>query len=619
MGKISILNKEVSDIIAAGEVVENPASLVKELVENSLDAGATSIKIEISNGGREVRISDNGEGMSSSDLEICTLRHATSKISKKEDLFKLSTYGFRGEALSSIASVAKMSISTKRDGEDGSILYSEAGNVVGMELFSKDVGTDINIGNLFFNVPARLKFLRSSENEYFKIKNIILKEALVNYKVAFTLNIEGKTKISTSGNGIENTILELFNGQVLKSMSKFDWGYLGNATLNRSSKDYIFTYFNGRYAKSHMVDKAIIDAYYTRLDKGKYPFAIVFMDIDPSYIDVNVHPSKKIVKFTNEPAIYKSVRKKIEEALDRADRTVLSESIGNSPVNYSAKSFSGMGVNVDMKNSIDANNYNNSDINNTNKINNISSYKSYDSYRDKDNKSNPNNSTINKIDSSLFSDIKSEIKDNIKMENQKIEDSNADDYFKDNIFVGQIYDSFSIVQCKDRIEIYDQHIVQERILYEEIKGKYESKKIISQSLLVPIRISLSALDKGKVLDNITFFKDFGFNIEDFGSKDIVIRSVPLFNFLDSIENIFKDLVDILIQGKIKDEIKDIREKTIIMMSCRKSIKAGDRVSTEEMKFLINKLHKIGKYSCPHGRNIIIDLPLSYIEKKFKRR
>lgn len=607
MGKILILNKEVSDIIAAGEVVENPASLVKELVENSLDAGATNIKIEISNGGREVRVSDNGEGMSSSDLEICTLRHATSKISKKEDLFKLSTYGFRGEALSSIASVSRMSISTKRDGEDGSILYSEAGNVVGMELFSKDVGTDINIANLFFNVPARLKFLRNAENEYFKIKNIILKEALVNYKVAFTLNIDGKTKVSTSGNGLENTILELFNAQVLKSMIKFDWGYLGNATLNRSSKDYMFTYFNGRYAKSHMVDKAIIDAYYTRLDKGKYPFAIVFMDIDPSYIDVNVHPSKKIVKFTNEPAVYKSVRKKIEEALQQSDRTILSESIGESPVNYSSKSFSGMGVNVDIK-----------DSNNSNKFNN-SSYGSYDSYKNVKNDSSFNNFSSSKIDSSMFEDAKNEIKDNIKMENQKIKDSNAEDYFKDNVFVGQIYESFSIVQCKDRIEIYDQHIVQERILYEEIKEKYEAKKIISQSLLVPIRVSLTALDKGEVLDNIDFFKDFGFNIEDFGSKDIVIRSVPLFAFLDSIENIFKDLVDILVQGKIKNEIKDIREKTIIMMSCRKSIKAGDRVSTEEMKFLINKLHKIGKYSCPHGRNIIIDLPLSYLEKKFKRR
>ena len=234
MNKIKILSREVSDVIAAGEVVDNPSSLVKELVENSLDAGASSVDIEISNNSRNILVRDNGSGMSLEDLEICTQRHATSKITDKEDLFNISTYGFRGEALSSIAAVSRMSVSSMQ--EEGYRIYSDAGNIVGQEIVSMNKGTEVRIEDLFFNVPARLKFMRSIENEYSKIKAIVLREALVNPDVSVTLKVDNKVKIKTSGRGIENTIAELFGVNILKSLNKFNMGFLGDTSLQKSTK-----------------------------------------------------------------------------------------------------------------------------------------------------------------------------------------------------------------------------------------------------------------------------------------------------------------------------------------------------------------------------------------------
>ena len=325
MNKIKILSREVSDVIAAGEVVDNPSSLVKELVENSLDAGASSVDIEISNNSRNILVRDNGSGMSLEDLEICTQRHATSKITDKEDLFNISTYGFRGEALSSIAAVSRMSVSSMQ--EEGYRIYSDAGNIVGQEIVSMNKGTEVRIEDLFFNVPARLKFMRSIENEYSKIKAIVLREALVNPDVSVTLKVDNKVKIKTSGRGIENTIAELFGVNILKSLNKFNMGFLGDTSLQKSTKDYIFTYFNGRFAKSNIVDKAILDSYYTRLEKGKYPFVILFLEVDPKSIDVNVHPSKKVVKFTSEPFMYRFVRSELSKALDAIDRKLVTSAM----------------------------------------------------------------------------------------------------------------------------------------------------------------------------------------------------------------------------------------------------------------------------------------------------
>ena len=270
MGYIKILDESVSNIIAAGEVVENPASMIKEMIENSLDAKATVIKIEVFKGGTEVKINDNGIGMDKEDTLLSIERHATSKISTKEDVFNLQTYGFRGEALASIAAVSKLTITTRSaSSSTGYRIGSYGGVVRKFEEVSRNPGTEIEVRDLFYNTPARKKFLRKESTEYNKIRDIVLKEALANTEVAFILELDGKSAINTSGRGIDNTILELFGKSVLRNLNKFEYGYLGNVEILRSSKDYIFTYINKRYVKSATIERAVIDGYYTKLMKGK--------------------------------------------------------------------------------------------------------------------------------------------------------------------------------------------------------------------------------------------------------------------------------------------------------------------------------------------------------------
>lgn len=320
LGKIKILDESVSNIIAAGEVVENPASMIKELLENSLDAESKSIRIEVKNGGRDVAIIDDGVGMSQDDLLLSIERHATSKISKKDDLYNLYTYGFRGEALSSISAVSKMSISSRvEESEVGSQITVLGGKVTSLKDVQRNRGTTIEIKELFFNTPARLKFLRKPSTEYINIKDIIIQEALSNPDVAIMLILDGKVSIKTSGNGLDNAIVEIFGKNVLKNMKKFKLGYLGNGAIYRSTKDSIFTFVNNRMVKSKIVESAVIDGYYTKLMKGKYPFAIIFLDINPKDVDVNVHPSKKIVKFADEEEVYNYVLKEIEKTFARDD------------------------------------------------------------------------------------------------------------------------------------------------------------------------------------------------------------------------------------------------------------------------------------------------------------
>lgn len=583
MSKIRILSREVADIIAAGEVVENTASLVKELIENSLDANSTEIEITISNNARNIVLKDNGDGMDLEDLEMCICRHATSKIKDKEDLFNLNTYGFRGEALSSITAISKSTISS-----NGNRIYVEAGEIVGEEKIAFRQGTIVDIKDLFYNVPARQKFMRALSNEQNKIKDIVIKEALSNYNTSFKLYFDNSLKISTSGNGVENTILEIFNSSILKGMNKFKLGFLGDSSLQKSNRNYIFTYFNKRYARSTIVDKAIIDAYYTKLDKGRYPFVILFFDIDPSQIDVNVHPSKKLVKFVNEPLMYRYVRNTLEKYIYEIDRKISSNIISQE-------------INIEK-----------------NSENNLLGTKKEIEQKDeiKSKKINVENRDIKISREELFKEIE-EIKSSfnpIKYSENKTIDTSDSDYFAFNKFIGQIFRSFSIVECENKIEIYDNHIVQERILYEEIKDYYYSKQIISQMLLIPITITIDSISIDVAKEKNEFFKSFGFELE-FNNKNIILRKVPSFNFRDSFENIVKDLIDLL---KAEDDIKDIREEAIISMSCRKSIKAGDNISNEEMKTLINKLHKIKKYSCPHGRNIIVDIHKKTVESYFKR-
>ena len=670
MGYIKILDESVSNIIAAGEVVENPASMIKEMIENSLDAKATVIKIEVFKGGTEVKINDNGIGMDKEDTLLSIERHATSKISTKDDVFNLQTYGFRGEALASIAAVSKLTISTRTAASNTGYRIGSYGGVVRkFEEISRNPGTEIEVRDLFYNTPARKKFLRKESTEYNKIRDIVLKEALANTEVAFILELDGKATINTSGRGIDNTILELFGKSVLRNLNKFEYGYLGNVEILRSSKDYIFTYINKRYVKSATIERAVIDGYYTKLMKGKYPFAIIFFDIDPAEIDVNVHPSKKIVKFSNDKAIYRQLKDSIDEFFYHNDRENWQPNIDLLKQN----------INVENKDEKISNLF-------SDEIVKTDSQKFF-SFETHDGNFSGVNSDINKDEASVV--IEAETEKNYSIEESQdvnpevakeetaskeimsVNEENVDfsvsynekgienqytgvpevrgEYFQkaekeeryadfnieksnegykvgtfekhegrqfDYNILGQIFDTYILVRKNDELEIYDQHIIHERILYEELKDKFYSKKLDSQQLLIPQKIEVTAVEKSIILENQETFSEFGFDIDQFSDNEMLLRAVPTFDFREDVKNVFHKLLEDL---KDENEIKDLRENIIISMSCKGAVKAGQKLDMGEMQNMVRRLHEVGKYTCPHGRPIIVKLTKNDLDKMFGRK
>ena len=690
MGYIKILDEKVSNIIAAGEVVENPASMIKEMIENSLDAKATMIKIEVFKSGTDVKVSDNGIGMDKDDTLLSVERHATSKIKEKEDVFNLSTYGFRGEALSSIAAVSKLTITTRSENSPAGYRIGCYGGVVRkFEEVSRNVGTEMEVRDLFYNTPARRKFLRKMSTEYGKIRDIVLKEALSNSNVAFSLELDGKSTIKTSGKGIENAILELFGKSVLRNLKKFEYGYLGNVEILRSSKDFMFTFVNNRYVKSATIERAVIDGYYTKLMKGKYPFAIIFYNTDPKEIDVNVHPSKKIIKFSNDKIVYNEIKSAIDDFFYYNDREnwqpnidlikknininenvavenddLFSDDIlkGENQKVISLETFDGK-ILENTKNSNEKDNFSADDFNKNDRNSEFSdnseniTYNTFSSDENFVNNKNENSSKLDEIWNKMNENSNKIVENNV--ENFEIEDkfqtkksehsSNFENYknsgkyrnfdiinentadeshYKVGTFekhvgkqfhydiLGQIFDTYILVRRDDELEIYDQHIIHERILYEELKDKFYNKKLESQHLLLPLKMEITGIEKNIIFENIEIFRDFGFDIDEFSEDEIVIRAVPAFDFRDSIENVFLQLIMDL---KNEVEIKDLRENIIISMSCKGAVKAGQRLDMFEMQNMVRRIHEVAKYTCPHGRPIIVKLSRNDLDKMFGRR
>ena len=655
MGYIKILDESVSNIIAAGEVVENPASMIKEMIENSLDAKSTVIKIEVFKGGTEVKINDNGIGMDKEDTLLSIERHATSKISTKEDVFNLQTYGFRGEALASIAAVSKLTITTRTaSSSTGYRIGSYGGVVRKFEEVSRNPGTEIEVRDLFYNTPARKKFLRKESTEYNKIRDIVLKEALANTEVAFILELDGKSAINTSGRGIDNTILELFGKSVLRNLNKFEYGYLGNVEILRSSKDYIFTYINKRYVKSSTIERAVIDGYYTKLMKGKYPFAIIFFDIDPKEIDVNVHPSKKIVKFSNDKVIYRQLKDSIDEFFYHNDREnwqpnidLLKQNInvenkeekikdffsdevikGESQKFFSFETHDGKFGNINNEIENETGNLPETEIGKDYSVgeSHADNYVISEEIVISENKGNEafsvshsekwsekQDSEMPEIRKNNFSQAeKTERYDNRERDNEGYKvgtfERHEGGHVEYNI-LGQIFDTYILVGKNDELEIYDQHIIHERILYEELKDKFYNRRLESQQLLIPQKIEVTAVEKSIISENQEIFSEFGFDIDQFSDNEILLRAVPTFDFREDVKNVLQKLLEDL---KNENEIKDLRENIIISMSCKGAVKAGQRLDMGEMRNMVRRLHEV-------GRPIIVKLTKNDLDKMFGRK
>ena len=546
MGIIKILDENVSNIIAAGEVVENPASMLKELYENSVDAKSSSIEISMKSDLSYFKIVDDGIGMKKEDVYLCIQRHATSKLQKKEDIFNLKTFGFRGEALASISSVSKLCISSKTDTDKlGTKITVYGGNIINDTSVAMKTGCIIEIRDLFYNTPARKKFLRKEKTEISAIKDILVKLALSNPLIKTKLIIDSKVIFSTSGTNMDNTIIELLGKNIFKNLKKFKYGYLGNQEIYRGTKNYIYTYINNRYCKSNVIERAVIDGYYTKLMKHKYPFALILYDIDPTQIDVNVHPSKKIIKFSDDKIVYKQIRTSIEEFFYEDDRKTYT------PVIHEQKEVS--------------------------------------------------------------------INENVSTTQQELFTYDAhDDVVEKNNYdiLAQVFDTYIIVKNKDSLDFYDQHAMHERITYEALKDKYYNQQMAKKQLLIPEVIELSLTEKNVLLANIKIFEDFKFELDEISETEIIIRAVPDFELRNSNERIIKGIIECLMENKT---VTDIREKVIISIACRTSIMAGQKLSYNQMTELVNKLHEINKFNCPHGRPVISTVTKNQLDKLSKRK
>lgn len=623
MGIIKILDEKVSNMIAAGEVVENPASMIKELLENSIDAESTYIKINVKNENRYVKISDNGKGMTRDDVLLSVERHATSKISTKEDLSNILTYGFRGEALSSISAVSKMSISSKTENDDkGTFISLSGGKVTNLKDVQREKGTEIEIKELFFNTPARLKFLRKETTEFRYIKDIVTQEALTNPNISIILSLNDREVLRTSGRGMKNTILEIFGKNTLQNLVSFPLGFLGNTSLNRSNKDGIFIFINNRPVKSKIIEEALIDGYYTKLMKGKYPFTILFIEIDPSEVDVNVHPSKKIVKFSDEKYIYNYVYDAVREKLS-GDEDFVSPSVplekkaennfldindfkDFTPKTFKNETIKSEPISFDIPEPETSFEVKEPDI-----------FNIFEKDADKNIKEE-NKNTFEKKESKNESFLKKVFSNDEKTDKLKsmVTETPKISAKKDYRVIGQFADSYLLVERNGVLEIYDQHVVHERILYEKFKKEYQDKKISTQNLLVPIKINISNKDREVVEEHLEILRNFGFEIDFFGKNDILVRAVPNLKFSSSIESLVREIIEDLKNIKIKSTLI---EETIITASCKNAIKANQPLSKEEIEILLDKFYSVGEYTCPHGRPIILKLTTSDIEKNFKRK
>ena len=583
MGRIKQLSKHLINQIAAGEVIERPASVVKELVENSVDAGASKISVEISNECRDIRVADNGSGIHPDDILLAFSKHATSKISTDEDLFDIHTLGFRGEALSSIISIAKLTCTTRtKDFETGTKVKCENSEVKKVETGCA-VGTIMEVKDLFYNIPARLKFLKNSNTEFSYIQELVQSIAIANPQTAFELKKNGKTVLKTSGNNeLKYTLKELFSNTVtdnLKEVLKTDnlsgmkiSGYVSTPDFTRSSKKDFHIYINSRTVKCPIFMKAIDMAYKNLIASGKYPFVVLNLEMPPADVDVNVHPTKKEVRYKNTNMVFNFIMTAIIGGLS----------------NYKEQSRPSFTQQLQPERS-----------------ENIISFKPSEPpvifNKDADEifiKDTPSQKP------SIPQFIQTEQKQIFKPAETKLPEP------EENI-VGQYKNTYILVEKEDGLEIIDQHIAEERYIYEKLKSE---KNIVSQLLFVSDVLTVSATEAELIKENLDKFERFGYGIEFTGDTELIFRKVPQLIAKANPQEILSDILE-----NIESDIDGLEEKILITTSCKASVKAGQKLSTWQMQEIIKKWRTTKMpYTCPHGRPIVKFFPHKEIAGFFQR-
>ena len=578
MTKIKVLSDSLANKIAAGEVIEKVSSVVKELVENSIDAGSSEIKIFLINSGlKEISVVDNGCGMAKDDVYLSLKRHATSKLKKDDDLFFISTLGFRGEAIPSIASVSKFSIQSST-GDAGIKLSLMGDNIVNEEVSDARKGTSIVVKDIFFNTPARLKFLKSEGYELSGVVSLIERLALSNPGISFILKNNDKTILSTSGsNNLHKTIHELYGMSLSSNMYKLEVndddfyveGYVSKPEILKSNRNYFITFVNNRFVKSYIINKAINDAYYTYKPHDKYPVAILNIEVDPTLIDVNIHPSKQEIKISKENDLYNLVYFGIKKLL--VSKLLIPE----------VKEVVNITSGGDVSEIVNAPVYNDSSkevVQSTFNFNEVVSV--YDSG----------------IDESI------------------VEVSSFKMYP-----VGLVHGTYIIAQNEEGMYVIDQHAAAERIKYEDLMNKLNDKKYFKKSLIVPINITFSASDYVKFNEYSDYFSDLGFTFIEFGMNTILVKEHPDYLKIGFEEESIRKIIDLIINHGKVFTVPKFLESIAITLSCKMSIKANHNISESEMEYFLNNLVKCDNpFNCPHGRPTIIKYTNYELEKLFKR-
>lgn len=638
MKRINLLNEETSNKIAAGEVVERPSSVVKELIENSIDAEAKNITVEILNGGKDkIKIIDDGYGIHPDDIEKAFLPHGTSKIWNIDDIYKINTFGFRGEALPSIAAVSSVILKSRsKNKEFGKEISIDGGKINYINDAGCNIGTSIEVNNIFYNVPARHKFLKSTQREAALISNIINRLALANHNISFKYyNNDKKALITFASNDVKDTIRSIYGKQVYDNIIGFEkhsdivsvHGYIGTSEISRGSRNNQSIFVNRRYIKSGLITTAVENAFKSFLTVNKYPFFVLFLDIYPEFIDVNVHPTKSEIKFEDERSIYKLVFNTVHEAIAESVKKTFNLQSNHSDILENDMEFSvqqdekitPIQLPIDLKQN---------DIVESSKIENkLFDYEKLNNINSKTN-TNKKEECIheNKSKDSYFS--KTEVRPDIEKPNKSFKEETNNKYPIDKVekeakfaslkIIGQFNNTYIIAEEFGEFYMIDQHAAHEKILFEKYKKQVETNEVVSQILIVPVVLELSHEDFSHYIENKNLFIETGFDIELFGDNTLSIREAPLLLGKTDVRTFFLEILD-NIKNMGSGKTSEVKHKTIASLACKAAIKANHSLSQAEMITLIETLRYIDEpFNCPHGRPTIIKLSLKEIEKKFKR-
>ena len=702
MRKIAVLDQNTIDKIAAGEVVERPSSVVKELVENAIDAGATAITVEITDGGKKlIRITDNGSGMDAEQVPLAFLRHATSKIEKVEDLTHIASLGFRGEALSSIAAVSQVELITKTpSGISGTRYVIEGGKEQSLEEMGAPEGTTFLIRNLFYNTPARSKFLKSDMTEAGYINTLMEQLALSHPEISFKYIQNRQVKLSSSGNySVKDVIYSVYGREIAKALLDVSYendfmkieGFVGKPEISRGNRTFENYYINGRYVKNRIITKAIEDGYKGLVMQHKFPFVSLRIEMDGNDLDVNVHPAKREVRFARETevytVIYETVRKVLthrelipQVSVGKDEPTSRTEQIkpGNIPEPFEVKRRQEMYGHPNRTANIASHaaptasevrstapvpsipynkptngtaSYGSAETAHNSSASSADKYKRVDSLREnpvygsqpftkeeeemfsgtlKDGRNE--NSAAETADYEVISEKPTESAppevDNEPIKSQEQEPPKQLELFEERLLapesrsrhrlIGQLFDTYWLVQFEDNFYIIDQHAAHEKVYYERFVKQFQSQNIQSQYVSPPLIVSLSLEEENLLKANKKYFRDFGFEIEPFGGREYSISAVPSSLLGMTEEELFLEMLDHLTADGSKDAF-EIFASRLATMACKAAVKGNHSMSPQEADKLIDELLTLeNPYNCPHGRPTIIAMSKTEIEKKFKR-